>query len=65
MMDVTYTDFALEMNFDAVYQKSYKNCRNDTECDRNLGSEIELINKMALDHIEEDGDETAANNFME
>jgi hypothetical protein len=64
-MDVTFTDFALEVNFDAIYKKAYGKCRNDTFCDYFIGSEIELINLIALDHIDEEGDNSLANQFME
>jgi hypothetical protein len=64
-MDVTHTSFALQMNFDKVYKKAYDKCRSDTFCNFYLGSEIELINKIALDYIGEDGNTSAANEFME
>jgi hypothetical protein len=65
MMDVTYTEFALELNFNAIYKKAYEKCRNDTFCDFFIGSQIELINFISLDYIQEDGDNTLANEFME
>ena len=64
-MDVTYTDFALEVNFNAIFKKAYEKCRNDTFCDYLIGSEIELINLLALDYIDDDGNDTLANQFME
>jgi hypothetical protein len=43
LMNVTYTEFALQMNYDAVYKKALDKCKEDTLC-----KFIDLINMMAL-----------------
>lgn len=52
-MDVTYTEFVLQLNFNTIFQNAYEKCRDDPSCDFD---EVEMERLISLYRIEDNED---------